>query len=398
MDIYFDKIFLDSLPERVYSTIDQKLQRICQCDFLQFRFSVSCRKIKAVKDIFKFRFSDGDRIVFKYIHNGIRLVQYTTHDKQIKVALNYNKIRDTLTDKLIKWSDNAIRFLLLKDLPKVFDENVDTVKEHNICHDYEYQYIVAETSQNEEKDILDTPYEEDEIDEEIEASILQLLKQDILNDNFNKDIIDKFLNNNDIEKAMYYEEIINIADRKIFYEDHRSSLSSIMISKNEHGKITLDNIRASIDLFYDKTELCIYPLFLVWVVGTGYKNMLYIQTENRKDVVSSKNNIITLLLSRVGAVEKWGEIIISFLAIKKENYVSAARDCDLFIEPESHFVVSPSKNSVERKSNNSYLSVFSYYGNKNVSPNDANLFAYAKRYEQDDEKVLAHNLDFIFNK
>ena len=126
--------------------------------------------------------------------------------------------------------------------------------------------------------------------------------------------------------------------------------------------------------------------------------MLYIQTENRKDVVSSKNNIITLLLSRVGAVEKWGEIIISFLAIKKENYVSAARDCDLFIEPESHFVVSPSKNSVERKSNNSYLSVFSYYGNKNVSPNDANLFAYAKRYEQDDEKVLAHNLDFIFNK
>lgn len=391
MDIYFDKIFLDSLPERIYDTIDKKLQRIYQYDFLQFRHSALCRKIKAVKNIFKFRFSDGDRIVFKYIYNGIRLIRYATHDKQIKVALNYNKIRDTLTDELIKWRSNAIRLLLLKDSPKETGMP-DRAASNNVY--YNYQDTSIDTPQNQEDNVINISYKEDEIDEDIDASIIQLVKQKILDDDFTEDVVDKFLDNNDIEKAIYYEEIINIADRKTFYEKYRNSLSSITISKNEHGRISTEDIREAINMFYDKTELCIYPLFYAKVLGTGYNTMLYIQTENRKDISSNKNKIISLLINKIGAVEKWGEIVLSFLAIKKNNYASTVNDCDLVVESKCNYIISPSKKMINYADNTSHMD----YNNSGISSNNINTFSFGKRYESDDTKVLSHNLDFIFGE
>lgn len=397
MDIYFDKMFLDSLPERIYDTIDQKLQRIYQYDFLQFRYSALCRKIKAVKNIFKFRFSDGDRIIFKYIYNGIRLIRYATHDKQIKVALNYNKIRDTLTDELIKWRSNAIKLLLLRDSPEetdIPDRVASNVKEssNNVYHNY--QDTSVDTLQNQEDNAINISYEEDEIDEDIDASIIQLVKQKILDDDFTEGIVDKFLDNNDIEKAIYYEEIINIADRKNFYEKYRNSLSSITISKNEHGKVLTNDIREAINMFYDKTELCIYPLFYARVLGTGYNTMLYIQTENRKNISSNKNKIISLLINKIGAVEKWGEIVLSFLAIKKNNYASAVNDCGLVVESKCDYIISPSKKMINYADNNPHMD----YNNPGISLNNINTFSFGKRYEFDDAKVLSHNLDFIFGE
>lgn len=399
MDIYFDKVFLGSLPNNAFDIIDKKLERISQYSFLQFRRSTSCRKIKAVKDVFKFRFNDGDRIVFKYVHQGIRLIKYASHDKQIRTALNYNKIRDILTNGLIKWVTNAISSLLLNNHIAATTNTTNHVVEERLncfyaCNNECIEECLAVDNEIRE----DTSYIEDEIDEELEAIILQMAKQGILDNTFDSRIVDDFLDNNDIENAILFEEVLNLYEKKKFFEDNRDKFSVINITKGTSAKISLNDIRKAIDLFYEKTDYCIYPLFYASIKGTGCLKMLYTPTENKNDPTPTKENIISLISKRIGVVQQYSAIALTFLAFEKEAYVDFVQHNDSNVIVSNYeFTICPSKNTISKDHHVNAQLELHISEEFSIDGINGDKFALAKRYNEDDDKLLQNNLDFIFS-
>lgn len=96
MSIIIDEKFYDSIPKeaqaRVIARIDKLVQELKENHQLVRKLSKGfyCRQIKGVQNRYKFRVSNGDRIVFCYQngHEDICLLRYCNHDSQVFTGKN----------------------------------------------------------------------------------------------------------------------------------------------------------------------------------------------------------------------------------------------------------------------------------------------------------------------
>lgn len=94
MSVIVDKKFYDSLPKEVHdravSRIEKFIEELERNNHLIQKLTKGfyCRKVKGVENRYKFRVSNGDRVVFCYQrgHQDICLLRYCNHDSQIFVA------------------------------------------------------------------------------------------------------------------------------------------------------------------------------------------------------------------------------------------------------------------------------------------------------------------------
>lgn len=381
MDIFFDKLFLKSIPDKYINKIDHKLEMISQYSINQFRKSNSCRKIKSCNDIYKFRFSRGDRIVFMYITNGIHLIKYATHDKQIKIAERYNRIKNTITSNMIKWSNNAIALLL-----NVVNEKNGSKEEINIDSSEQIYESIDDVNLNEE-------YIEDETDETIDKEINELIESGILSNDLEK-VRELYLKKEDINNAIFYDEIINISEKREFFTSNVDKISCIEINKNTNGQITYGDIKTAIDIVYDQYNVYLYPIFSVHVQLTGIYEIFCLPTENKKQPSRNKEQIISKINKDIGEIKFWGNIIIECLLYStKTNSLLQNIWLDVF----------PALNSYMQKDYHGdikhNLNKYGYAINIDTSSNErGNKIFSNRKLIQSKEDVLKDNLNFIFNK
>ena len=140
MAITYGKKFYKSIPGGPDSPIMKKVEKfISQLKdnnkiISKLSRGLYCRKIASTTNRYKFRVSNGDRIVFYYEngHQDICLLKYCKHDDQISVAKN---IKD-------------IHLSLRKYEPDEFDEKIDheileEIKENIQNDDIEKAYIIS---------------------------------------------------------------------------------------------------------------------------------------------------------------------------------------------------------------------------------------------------------------
>ena len=311
MDIFFDKRFLNSIPERALHRIDHKLDLISKYTVNQFWKSVSCRKIKSCNGIFNFRFNIGECIIFKYISNGIQLIKYATHDKQIKLAERCNKVCSELSDNLIKWNKNSIAIILGYN---VSDE--ENKHEQTDCYVKENENENISTM-DEDLD-MDKEYIEDCLDDEIDRDINDLIKKGLLSDSL-EEVRDLYLEKDNIEKAIFYDEIINVSEKRAFFCNNKQWACCIEINKNASNKINKDNIRQAFNIVYTERNLYVYPLFCVSVEGTGIYKILYLHTENKKLPQNNQEQVVSKIINEIGEISLYGNILIECLLYSNKD-------------------------------------------------------------------------------
>lgn len=382
MNIFFDKNFLKSIPDKYIDKIDSKLDLICQYSVNQFRKSASCRKIKSCNGIYKFRFSLGDRIIFKYIAEGIYLISYATHDKQIKIAERYNKVKNGITTNIIKWSRHAISILL----------NGDADKNSKVAEDKLCETCQPADNQSDLFDI-DAAYVEDEFDEIIDNKINNLIRDGILSDAL-EEVRELYLEQNNIDKAVFYDEIINVSEKRSFFVANSDKISCIEINKNINGGITRDNIKTAIDIIYSQAGVYLYPIFAVSVQNTGVYELFYLSTENKRSPNKNKEQVAFKIINEIGEITSWGNITLECLlySIKTNRLVG---NIWLDVYPESKTYTKKDYHGNIQHDLEKYGVAFNLKTTADVKSN--RIFS-NKKLIKTKQEIFADNLNFIFGK
>lgn len=130
MSIIVDDKFYDSIPKeiktRTITRINKLVQELKSNHQLVQRLSKGfyCRQVKGVKNRYKFRVSNGDRIVFCYQngHEDICLLRYCNHDNQISTAKNIAATPLKIVDT--SYQENAFDKEIDQEILKEYQENL----------------------------------------------------------------------------------------------------------------------------------------------------------------------------------------------------------------------------------------------------------------------------------
>lgn len=374
MDIYYGSDFTDSLPRECICRTDDKLLHISAYNSMDsFRKSASCRKVKSCNNIFKFRLSAGERIIFKYIEKGIYIFSYATHNNQIRIAKKYDNVKDIINN-CIKWCKGS--------LEKAFKSKHGNQLPNNVTENN----IVPEPPNDN--------FDEEDFDRQLDEQILELIKQGIISDEL-ESVRESYLDRGDIDNAIKFDDIINIADMSKLYANNIDKLSCININLNSSHMITENDIRRAANIVYHNEGVCIFPYFYAYLVGTAEYKACILDGITIKNMSNGCNKLAETLIDRIGTVTNWYGLMIICLAYS---------DTDMSMHPNICLDVYPETNRcrIEPFANTKSY-VYHKYGYKfNIeqfySHVKSSRLTAGERIITSSTELCNSNLDFIFNK
>ena len=252
MAIIFDKNFYKSVPGYPESPIMDKIKKFAHDleynDKIMSKLSHGfyCRKIRSAENRYKFRISNGDRIVFCYQngHDDICLLKYCNHDRQILIAKN------------------------IKDIH-----------------------------------VSRRAYKEDAFDKTIDEEILKEIKQKIQEEDINRayDLAQNISSNLQISKDL--RKTITIKElqqkyQKIMIADQESGL---LISTNRKSDLYETSIRYAMNRTYSEFHVVLAPYFKIVIPGTVINMPFFSERANREtDVKKYIDILVEDLYKKIG--------------------------------------------------------------------------------------------------
>lgn len=377
MDIYYDDNFIKNIPIKCVHRIEEKFAIINSYTSInQFRKASSCRKVASCNSIFKFRLSAGERIIFKYINEGILALSYATHDKQIRIAKKYDN-NNHIVKNCVKWIKNSIFNAVNVNKPS---DNHDTItKTFEQSYDYNNPYASI--------------INEEEFDKRIDAEIIKLIKEGVLSDNL-EEVREQYLDNGDIDKAIKFDEMIHTSDMAKFFEQHQNNTCYFDIHLNSNGEITEKNIKQAVDIIYNQMGVCMFPYFFVNVLGTGEYKSCRLDDINTRNMKNGKNKMIKILLSEIGEITSWHGLILMCLVYSKFDMQLQKNMC-YNIFPEENIYIKESCSDIKQH----ILKRLGYTLDIDFSNAiNGSRFTIGEKIIKTDKELHDSNMDFIFGK
>lgn len=228
MNILVDKKFYGGVPTYLRHKLDNFISRLSSNPNDIFTHGNYCRKIRGTDNKYKFRVNSGDRVVFQYEQDAIRLLRFCNHDEQIRVAERLNA--------------------------NFFDEQ--------------------------ELDASYNEYVEDKFDYQIDQDILSDIQNHLLEDKLNLALAKlKSVGAAQSKKAQNIRKIITIDEGRSEFFAHKAYVSKIFIrcskvenSKNEKVLTTLrrKDIRYAFNRMIAETKCLIHPFVYFQLSGADY--------------------------------------------------------------------------------------------------------------------------------
>ena len=214
MSVLIDDKFYDSIPEKAKNIVIKKIQKftveLANNKNLLRKISKGfyCRQVKTVKNRYKFRVNNGDRIVFCYANgrNDIVLLRYCNHDSQILTAKNIAP-----------------------------------------------SFHIEETS-----------YRTDDFDTKIDEQVMDEYKQKLLDDNMigaYNTLIEKTSAKSN--KAKFMRRVLTIKDLNDLYSKSKFSESGLLINPQDSVVVNRDTLYSIFNKIYQEHHLVIAPYFYV---------------------------------------------------------------------------------------------------------------------------------------
>lgn len=298
MKVLVDKRFYDSVPKHLVSKIEGFTQKLsCDANNL-FQHGKYCRKIKGTENKYKFRVNSGDRVVFQYEKDAVRLLRFCNHDAQIRVA-----------------------------------ERVKPVVQ--------------------ELEVQRQEYVEDAYDKKIDQEILEDIQNQLLDDNLDDALnLLKEAGAANSNKAKNIRKIIEVADaREVFFEN-KEFVSRIEIKcaklesaseSDQYSVIRKKDIMYAMNRLVSESQCSILPFVYITVTGTNYIRDVYLEGIDNKRQLAEK--IADYFDSNIKTLNNGKEMVIYALLKDKEDNII----------PSQKIIIRPYQKEYERSTDEGIL-------------------------------------------
>lgn len=246
MNILVDKKFYSGVPYQLNKRIRNFIDRLSVDPHNMFTHGNYCRKIKGTTNKYKFRVNSGDRVVFQYELDAVKLLRFCHHDEQIRVAERIN----TATPSV-------------QELKPEYHE-----------------------------------YVEDAFDSQIDSSIIEDITNHLLDDNLDLALnMLKGIGAEHSNKAKNIRKIQGIEESRAYFFEHIDEVSKISINtswyenQNKEKKRTAlrqRDIKYAFNRIFSELQCFIHPFAFFIVCGTAYICEVFLEDLSSKHLAANR--------------------------------------------------------------------------------------------------------------
>lgn len=246
MNILVDKKFYSGVPHQLNKRIRNFIDRLSVNPHNMFTHGNYCRKIKGTTNKYKFRVNSGDRVVFQYEQDAVKLLRFCHHDEQIRVA----------------------------------------------------ERIKSDTSGNQELKPEFQEYVEDAFDSQIDSKIIKDITNHLLDDNLDLALnMLKSIGAEHSNKAKNIRKIQGIEESRAYFFEHIDEVSKISINtswyenQNKEKKRTVlrqRDVKYAFNRIFSELQCFFHPFAFFIVCGTVYICEVFLEDLSSKRLAADK--------------------------------------------------------------------------------------------------------------